>query len=121
MNTIDRLAHSNRLARASAAEKMLFSMGMLVLAVTLPPWPGAVVVLVVVLVAILGVARVPVRAYLGLIAGPALFMAVSMVPLLLTLSFGGPVCSTSVLRPMDPSWPSGSRCGRWRASTASSS
>jgi len=90
MNTIDRLAHNNRLARASAAEKMLFSMGMLVLAVTLPPWPGAAVVLVVVLVAILGVARVPVRAYLGLIAGPALFMAVSMVPLLLTLNFSGP-------------------------------
>ncbi len=90
MNTIDRLAHSNRLARASAAEKMLFSMGMLVLAVTLPPWPGAVVVLVVVLVALLGVARVPVGAYLRLIAGPALFMAMSTVPLLFTLSFGRP-------------------------------
>lgn len=37
MNAIDRLAHSNRLAGRNAAEKMLFSLGMLVLAVTLPP------------------------------------------------------------------------------------
>jgi cobalt/nickel transport system permease protein len=90
MNTIDRLAHSNRLARTSAAEKLLFSLGMLLLAVTLPPWPGAVVVLVVVLVALLGVARVPVRTYVRLIAGPLLFMALSVLPLLFTLSFGRP-------------------------------
>lgn len=90
MNAIDRLAHSNRLATRSAAEKMLFSLGMLVLAVTLPPWPGAVAVLAVVLVALLTVARVPVRAYLKLIAGPLLFMAMSILPLLFTLSFGRP-------------------------------
>jgi cobalt/nickel transport system permease protein len=90
MNTIDRLAHSNRLSGASSAEKILFSMGMLVLAVTLPPWPGAVVVLVVVLVALLAVARVPVRDYLMLIASPVLFMVVSTLPLLFTLSFGRP-------------------------------
>ncbi len=90
MNTIDRLAHANRLAGRSAGEKMLFSLGMLVLAVTLPPRPGAVVVLVVVLVALLAVARVPVRDYIRLIAGPVLFMAVSMLPLLFTLSFGRP-------------------------------
>ncbi|MHB1414098.1 MAG: cobalt ECF transporter T component CbiQ [Chloroflexota bacterium] len=90
MNTVDRLAHSNRLARASSAEKILFSMGMLMLAVTLPPWPGAVVILMVVLVALLGVARVPVGAYLRLLAGPVLFMAMSILPLLFTLSFGRP-------------------------------
>ncbi|MCL5735061.1 MAG: cobalt ECF transporter T component CbiQ [Actinobacteria bacterium] len=44
-------------------------------------------VLVVVLVALLAVARVPVRAYLKLIAGPLLFMAMSILPLLFTLSF----------------------------------
>lgn len=90
MNTIDRLAHSNCLARRAAAEKMLFALGMLALAVTLPPWPGAVIVLVVVVVALLAVARVPVGAYLRLIAGPLLFMAMSVLPLLFTLSFGRP-------------------------------
>ncbi|MHB9114840.1 MAG: cobalt ECF transporter T component CbiQ [Thermoleophilia bacterium] len=84
------MAHSNRLARRSATEKMLFSLGMLVLAVALPPWPGAVLVLVTVLVALLGVARVALGAYLKLIAGPALFMAISALPLLFTLRFGRP-------------------------------
>jgi len=89
VNTIDLLAHSSRLARTSPVEKLVFSLGMLTLAVTLPPYPGALVVLSVVLVALLGVARVPVRAYVGLIAGPAVFMALSTLPLLFTVSFGG--------------------------------
>lgn len=90
MNTVDRVAHANRIANASAVEKVLFSLSLLVLAVALPPWPGSVLVLAVVVFALLVIARVPVRSYLELLRGPLLFLAVSVAPLLASLSFGQP-------------------------------
>jgi cobalt/nickel transport system permease protein len=90
MQLIDRIAYGNRLAARSGIEKAVFALGMLAAALVLPPWPGAVTVLGVMLVATLGVARVPLGAYAKLIAGPLTFLAVGVLPLLVSIEFGGP-------------------------------
>lgn len=89
MHTIDRIAYSNRLAGRSAAEKTALALGMLVAALALPPWPGGLVVLAVMLAATLVVARVPVRTYFKLASAPLIFLAVGIVPLLVSIDFGG--------------------------------
>lgn len=89
MNLIDRIAHGNRLAARSGVEKTVFAVGMLLLALVLPPWPGAVVVLGVMLAAALGVARVPFGSYAKLAAGPLAFLAIGVLPLLVSMEFGG--------------------------------
>jgi cobalt/nickel transport system permease protein len=89
MNLIDRIAYANRLAGRSAGEKTTFAVGMLGLALLLPPWPGCVVVLAVMLIATLVVARVPFGAYRKLVVGPLTFLVVGVVPLLVSIEFGG--------------------------------
>ena len=89
MNLIDRVAYANRLAGRSAGEKVTFSLGMLLLALLLPPWPGGVVVLAVMLVATLLVARVPLGTYRKLVVGPLAFLVIGVVPLLVSIQFGG--------------------------------
>ena len=89
MKTIDRIAYCNRLAGRSAAEKTAFCMGMLVAALALPPWPGGLLVLVVMLVATLGVAGVPTGVYARMMLGPLAFLAVGIVPLLVSVDLGG--------------------------------
>lgn len=89
MRLIDRIAATNRLAAVCGFEKLAFALGMLVLALVLPP-PGAVVVLAVVVLATLLVVRAPARSYLTLMAGPLAFLAFGLVPLLVTVSVGGP-------------------------------
>jgi cobalt/nickel transport system permease protein len=90
VNTIDRIAYSNRLAGRSAVEKTVLALGMLVAALALPPWPGGLVVLAVMLVATLAVARVPLGTYARLVLGPLTFLAVGVAPLLVSIDFGGP-------------------------------
>jgi cobalt/nickel transport system permease protein len=89
MHRIDRIAHMNRLAARSGVEKTLFAVGMLVCALVLPPWPGALVVLGVMLVATLGVARVSLGDYAKLAAGPLVFLAIGVLPLIISIDFGG--------------------------------
>ena len=90
MRLIDRIATSNRLAAVSGFEKLGFALGMLLLALVLPPLPGALAVLLVVTLATLAVARVPARSYFALLAGPLTFLAFGLAPLLVTVSLGGP-------------------------------
>ncbi len=90
MNLIDRIAYNNRLAGRSGIEKTSFALGMLMLALVLPPWPGDVLVFAVMVTATLLVARVPLRPYLGLLAAPLTFLVIGIVPLLLSVSLGGP-------------------------------
>ena len=59
LNLIDSAAHSNRLARVSAVEKMTFAAGLLLLALVLPPVPGDLFVIAAAVIATLAVARVP--------------------------------------------------------------
>lgn len=90
MNTIDRIAFTNSLAGTSPAVKTTLALGMLAAAMALPPWPGGLVVLTVMLVATLGVARVPIRTYFRITWAPLAFLIVGVVPLLVSLDFGGP-------------------------------
>ncbi len=89
MNLIDRVAYSNRLTQRSAAEKAAFALGMLLLAVLLPPWPAGLIVMGVMFAATLGVARVPVRVYGGLVFAALVFLAFGVAPLLVAIEFGG--------------------------------
>jgi cobalt/nickel transport system permease protein len=89
MNIIDRIAYSNALTGRSATEKTALALGMLLLAMVLPPWPAGLVVLAVMLVATLGVARVPAGTYFKLAWAPLTFLLVGVIPLLISIDFGG--------------------------------
>jgi cobalt/nickel transport system permease protein len=56
----------------------------------LPPIPGDLLVIAVAVAATLAVARVPVRTYVKVLLVPALFVVIGVVPLLVSLSLGGP-------------------------------
>ncbi|MEW5726955.1 MAG: cobalt ECF transporter T component CbiQ [Pseudomonadota bacterium] len=84
MTGLDRLAQASRWRTRSLAEKALLSLGLLVLAVGLPPWPGGAVVLAVAMAATLR-AGVPAGEWaraaapaLGFLALGALALAVSL-------------------------------------------
>ncbi|MFI8192369.1 cobalt ECF transporter T component CbiQ [Streptomyces sp. NPDC085946] len=61
MLPIDAAAHSNRWRRRHPVDKAVLALGLTLLAVSLPPWPGAALVLVTALVLLLGPAGVPAR------------------------------------------------------------
>jgi cobalt/nickel transport system permease protein len=85
MTAIDRLAHASRWRSRPLAEKALLALGLLVLAVALPPWPGAAVVLAVAVAATTLGCGVPVTAWLRA-AAPALgFLMVGAIPLAVSL------------------------------------
>jgi len=67
---IDRLAQANRWRRRSTGEKALLALGLLALALALPPWPGAVLALIVAWTAALAGARIGWRDWLRLVAAP---------------------------------------------------
>lgn len=73
-------------------DKALLSIGLLVLALVLPAWPGTPLVVLASLVVLLGPARVPPRLLARCAAAPAAFLAVGALPVLITLSWAnGPV------------------------------
>ncbi len=89
MNLIDRVAHTNRLAGRSAVEKCVFALGMLLLALVLPSLPSAAVIFVIMLIATLLVARVPLGSYVKLFTVPLAFLVVGVLPLLFSLQLSG--------------------------------
>lgn len=84
----DRLAHVSRWRRTPLAEKVLFSLGLLILAMVLPPWPGAALVAVAASAAALA-SGVGWRSWLGLLAGPMAFILTGAVTLLIQVSGDG--------------------------------
>ncbi len=58
---IDAAAHSSRWRRRQPVDKAVLGLGLTVLAISLPPWPGAALVLVTALTVLLGPAGVPGR------------------------------------------------------------
>src|SRR5690606_20959817 len=58
---IDVAAHSSRWRRRHPVDKAVLSLGLTALAISLPPWPGAALVLVAALAVLLGPAGVPGR------------------------------------------------------------
>ena len=61
MLPIDAAAHSSRWRRRHPVDKAVLGLGLTVLAISLPPWPGAALVLVTALTVLLGPAGVPGR------------------------------------------------------------
>ncbi|MGW0904587.1 cobalt ECF transporter T component CbiQ [Streptomyces sp. NPDC002853] len=61
MLPIDAAAHSSRWRRRHPVDKAVLGLGLTVLAVSLPPWPGAALVLVAALTVLFGPAGVPPR------------------------------------------------------------
>ncbi|MCD2191386.1 cobalt ECF transporter T component CbiQ [Actinomycetospora soli] len=88
MSRLDTLAATGPWRLRHPGEKALLGLGLLGCAVGLPPWPGALVVGIVALALLLGPARVGARQVLELAAGPAAFITIGSLPLLVAV--GGP-------------------------------
>ena len=85
MLPLDVAAYTNRWRARHPGEKAFLSLGLLVLAVVLPPWPGAAVCAPVALVLLLGPAGVAPRVAWRAARVPLGFVLVGAVPLLVTL------------------------------------
>ncbi|NBE53284.1 cobalt ECF transporter T component CbiQ [Streptomyces boluensis] len=99
MLPIDAAAHSSRWRRRHPVDKAVLGLGLTVLAISLPPWPGAALVLVAALVTLLGPAGVAPRKLWRAYRVPLGFCVTGALPLLfqlggpegfLTLAEGGP-------------------------------
>ncbi|MGW5739175.1 MULTISPECIES: cobalt ECF transporter T component CbiQ [Streptomyces] len=106
MLPIDAAAHSNRWRRRHPVDKAVLGLGLTALAVSLPPWPGAALVLVAALAVLLGPAGVPPgklwRAYrvpLGFCVTGALTLIVQLggPDGFVTLADGGPARAGGLL------------------------
>ncbi|TDC85632.1 cobalt ECF transporter T component CbiQ [Micromonospora sp. KC606] len=85
MFALDVAAHTGRWRSRHPAEKALLALGLLVCAVSLPPWPGAALSGAVAAVLLVGPARVSPAVVLRAARVPLLFVATSTVPLLVTM------------------------------------
>lgn len=85
MLPIDEVAHGNRWRPRHPGEKAFLALGLLGLAVTLPPWPGAVLCGAAAVTALLAGARIPARTVLRLLRLPLGFVLVGALPLLVTV------------------------------------
>ncbi|PKU24924.1 cobalt ECF transporter T component CbiQ [Telmatospirillum siberiense] len=89
MSPVDRIAHLNRWRFRPLSEKALLTFGMLLLDISLPPWPTAVLVAVVMVLATLVGARVPARVWLACVAGPTGFLLAGTLSVLLQVDGHG--------------------------------
>ncbi len=85
MLPLDAAAYANRWRARHPGEKAFLSLGLLSLAVALPPWPGAAVCAPVALVLLLGPAGVGPRTAWRAAKVPLGFVLVGSMPLLVTL------------------------------------
>lgn len=87
MHTLDTLAYTNAWRLRHPAEKAGLALGLLVCAVALPPWPGALIVGGVALTVLLGPVALRPRQVLRAVRAPLVFVLVGAVPVL--FSVGG--------------------------------
>ncbi|MGE5477285.1 MAG: cobalt ECF transporter T component CbiQ [Bacteroidales bacterium] len=88
MISSDRLAHTSRWRTRSLAEKALLALGLLALALALPPWPGGALVLATAIGAALAAGTPPVAlARLGL--GPLAFILTGAATMVVQVDTGG--------------------------------
>lgn len=92
MNTLEVAAARNRWARRNVGEKVLLLGGLLLLAISLPPWPSAALIIAAVAGTAV-IARVPAGLFLALWSAPAAFVAVGILPLLFSITMDGVVWS----------------------------
>lgn len=88
MNALEIAAARNRWARRNVGEKALLFGGLLVAAISLPPWPSAALIIAAV-TALAFVARVPAGLFLTLWSAPAAFVAAGILPLLFAVTADG--------------------------------
>ena len=89
MSPVDRVAHLNRWRSRPLVEKALLTFGMMVLAITLPPFPTATVVAAVMVLASLAGARIPFRIWFGCAVAPIGFLVVGAISLLVQIDSSG--------------------------------
>ncbi|MFF1380488.1 cobalt ECF transporter T component CbiQ [Streptomyces sp. NPDC058308] len=106
MLPIDAAAHSSRWRRRHPVDKAVLGLGLTVLAISLPPWPGAALVVLAALVLLLGPAGVPPRKLWRAYRVPLGFCVTSALTLLVqlgspdgfvTLADGGPARAGGLL------------------------
>ncbi|MEV0321962.1 cobalt ECF transporter T component CbiQ [Streptomyces sp. NPDC050658] len=106
MLPIDAAAHSSRWRRRHPVDKAVLGLGLTVLAISLPPWPGAALVLAAALTLLLGPAGVPPRKLWRAYRVPLGFCVTGALTLLvqvggpdgfLTLADGGPARAGGLL------------------------
>jgi cobalt/nickel transport system permease protein len=86
-NRLDRLARAGRWHAPPLAEKALLALGLLALALVVPPWPGGVLVLVTALIATLAAGTPPGR-WLRTAAAPFGFILLGSAAVALSVSDG---------------------------------
>ncbi|CAL9392586.1 cobalt ECF transporter T component CbiQ [Streptomyces sp. enrichment culture] len=89
MLPIDAAAHSSRWRRRHPVDKAVLGLGLTVLAISLPPWPGAALVLATALALLLGPARVPGRRLWRAYRVPLAFCVTGALPLLVQVGGSG--------------------------------
>lgn len=87
--TIDRLSQAGRWRRRAVTEKSVLALGLLALALALPPWPGAALVLASAWILALAGAGLSARDWLGLNAAPLGFVITGAATLLVDLGPDG--------------------------------
>ena len=98
ISMIDRAASLSPWRHRPLGEKVLLALGFLVVAVSVPPWPGAALVAVIVLGLTFGAARVPFGLWLGVAALPLGFMVSGAAVLLVQIGPEGPGLAPDGLR-----------------------
>lgn len=88
MNPLEAAAAASPWARRNVGEKILLCGGLLLLAVSLPAWPAAPVILAAVIAAAFS-ARVPPRLFAGLVLAPVAFVVAGIFPLLISVTSEG--------------------------------
>ncbi|MFD9121653.1 cobalt ECF transporter T component CbiQ [Streptomyces bottropensis] len=106
MLPVDVSAHTGHGRRRHPVDKAVLGLGLTLLAISLPPWPGAALVLLTALVVVLGPAGVPGRRLWRAYRVPLGFCVTGALPLLVqvggpggfvTLADGGPVRAGELL------------------------
>lgn len=88
MHSLDAAAYTNPWRSRHPAEKAALAMGLLVCAIALPPWPGALVVGTVAVVLLTGPAGLRPGQVLRAVRVPMVFVAVGSLPLLVAVGGG---------------------------------
>ena len=90
MHLIDYCANTNRWHDRHPGEKLLLAGGMLMLSLLLPPFPGGVFILAIMVPAAIAGAGVPPRIYLRVCAIPLGFLLAGAVSLMVSVRWGAP-------------------------------
>ena len=83
---IDAAAWGNRWLTVPTGRKSLLAGGLLLCTLLLPPWPAYPLIVAISLVCTLGLARIPLRRYVRIVAVPLAFIAIGAIPLAFSLS-----------------------------------